>query len=95
MTKRNVRLIREKSIVIYMWYQLFPQSQWRKKKRQEKRQEKQTFFSIIEITVRDIFSTLNSYWTKKSTDMFEKYMGKRMGKSQKDKTRCKSLHVQS
>lgn len=71
MTKRNVRLIREKSIVIYMWYQLFPQSQWRKKK-ERKKTRKTNIFSIIEITVRDIFSTLNSYWTKKSTDMFEK-----------------------
>lgn len=80
MTKCNVRLIREKSIVIYMWYELFAQSQWRKKK-ERKKTRKTNIFSIIEITVRDIFSTLNSYWTKKSTDMFEKYMGKRMGKS--------------
>ena len=41
MTKCNVRLIREKSIVIYIWYHLFAQSRWRKKKKKEKRQEKQ------------------------------------------------------
>lgn len=53
----------------------------KKKMKERKKTRKTNIFSIIEITVRDIFSTLNSYCTKKSTDMFEKYMGKRMGKS--------------
>ena len=80
MTKCNVRLIREKSIALYVVTAICTVSV-EKKKKEIKKTRKTNIFSITEITVRDIFSTLNSYWKKKSTDMFEKYMGKRMGKS--------------
>lgn len=51
-----------------------------KKKERKKTRKTNTFFSIIEITVKDIFSTLNSYWTKKCTKR-KVQLGKKMGKS--------------